>query len=184
MEFRATHKRQRGVSPIVATVLLVAITVVLASVLYVLVAGLGSGATGPRPIALELTALGNLGNPGNVSTWVNFSLTTSQTVTTSEFGLALTSPGGVYVSAGKGGCFATISSCSPGNGWIALLLNPQGDLLNLWNASGWGNGTVSINSSITLGFVAAQSLHVGGSSYILRVTSKAQPTIVGQSSPF
>src|SRR5580658_5028567 len=41
--------RKRGVSPIIATILLVAITVVLAAVLYVLVAGLTHG-PGTTPI--------------------------------------------------------------------------------------------------------------------------------------
>jgi flagellin-like protein len=45
---RWTHRsRRRAVSPIIATILLVAITVVLASVLYVLVAGLTHGTVTP-----------------------------------------------------------------------------------------------------------------------------------------
>ena len=41
--------RKRGVSPIIATILLVAITVVLAAVLYVLISGLTKG-PGSAPI--------------------------------------------------------------------------------------------------------------------------------------
>jgi flagellin-like protein len=46
--------RKRGVSPIIATILLVAITVVLAAVLYVLISGLTHG-TGSTPLG---TAIG------------------------------------------------------------------------------------------------------------------------------
>jgi archaeal type IV pilus assembly protein PilA len=42
--------RKRGVSPIIATILLVAITVVLAAVLYVLISGLTSGGANTVPI--------------------------------------------------------------------------------------------------------------------------------------
>jgi flagellin-like protein len=51
--------RKRGVSPIIATILLVAITVVLAAVLYVLISGLTSGGVGSKPIGSAFTA----GNP-------------------------------------------------------------------------------------------------------------------------
>ena len=51
--------RKRGVSPIIATILLVAITVVLAAVLYVLISGLTGGGVGSKPIGTAF----NAGNP-------------------------------------------------------------------------------------------------------------------------
>jgi flagellin-like protein len=48
--------RKRGVSPIIATILLVAITVVLAAVLYVLISGLTSGGVGSKPIGSAFSA--------------------------------------------------------------------------------------------------------------------------------
>ncbi|MGD0587847.1 MAG: archaellin/type IV pilin N-terminal domain-containing protein [Thermoplasmata archaeon] len=51
--------RKRGVSPIIATILLVAITVVLAAVLYVLISGLTGGGVGSKPIGSAFSA----GNP-------------------------------------------------------------------------------------------------------------------------
>ena len=54
-------QRKRGVSPIIATILLVAITVVLAAVLYILISGLTKG-PGNTPIG---TAVG-FGNPNLV----------------------------------------------------------------------------------------------------------------------
>ena len=47
---------KRGVSPIVATILLVAITVVLAAVLYALISGLTGGGVGSRPIGSAFDA--------------------------------------------------------------------------------------------------------------------------------
>ena len=48
--------RKRGVSPIIATILLVAITVVLAAVLYVLISGLTGGGVGSKPIGTAFNA--------------------------------------------------------------------------------------------------------------------------------
>jgi flagellin-like protein len=54
--------RKRGVSPIIATILLVAITVVLAAVLYVLISGLTHG-TGSAPLGTNFS----WGQPDNVT---------------------------------------------------------------------------------------------------------------------
>jgi len=54
--------RKRGVSPIIATILLVAITVVLAAVLYVLISGLTHG-TGSAPLGTNFS----WGTPFNVT---------------------------------------------------------------------------------------------------------------------
>ncbi len=42
--------KEEGVSPVIATILMVAITVVLAAVLYVMVIGMGGGAITPTPV--------------------------------------------------------------------------------------------------------------------------------------
>jgi len=57
--------RKRGVSPIIATILLVAITVVLAAVLYVLISGLTGGGVGSKPIGTAFAA----GNPTQGKCW-------------------------------------------------------------------------------------------------------------------
>lgn len=175
---------QRGVSPMVATILLVAITVILASVLYILVAGLGSGSTDPRPISLEITLEGSSVQTPGGGTWANFSLNPSQPLTTSYFGFALVTSGGDYLTVGSGSCTAGTQSCSPGVGWIAFLYAPQGAVLSVWNSTGWsGNSTLTILSSMTLGLVAGPALHVAGSGDFLKVVSRAEPTVVGQSQP-
>ena len=67
------RKRQRGVSPIIATILLVAITVVLAAVLYILISGLTKG-PGNTPIGTAL-ALGKPSeNSKGTNFWYNFSV--------------------------------------------------------------------------------------------------------------
>jgi hypothetical protein len=168
----------------VATILLVAITVLLAAVLYVLIAGIGSGSIGPRPISLELSELGNTnGLPGGAA-WANFSLNPSQTLTTSYFGLALESGNAVFIPAGQGNCPSGPASCSAQGGWVAFLSNPEGTIINVWNQTGWENSTVTVLPSLTLGFVAEPSLHILNSGDFLRVTSHAEPTVVGQSSTF
>jgi len=70
---RWRKKGKRGVSPIIATILLVAITVVLAAVLYILISGLTKG-PGSTPIGTALA----LGAPAEASVagkfWYNFSI--------------------------------------------------------------------------------------------------------------
>jgi flagellin-like protein len=70
---RWRKKSKRGVSPIIATILLVAITVVLAAVLYILISGLTKG-PGNTPLGTALA----LGTPAEASkgtnNWYNFSV--------------------------------------------------------------------------------------------------------------
>src|SRR2546428_13154509 len=58
------HKDEQAVSPVIATILMVAITVVLAAVLYVMVSGLISG-PGGTPTAWGV----NIGRSGDQSNW-------------------------------------------------------------------------------------------------------------------
>lgn len=64
---------KRGVSPIIATILLVAITVVLAAVLYILISGLTKG-PGNTPLGTSL-AFGTVGEGSNAANnWYNISI--------------------------------------------------------------------------------------------------------------
>ena len=70
---RYRKNARRGVSPIIATILLVAITVVLAAVLYILISGLTKG-PGNTPLGTAL-ALGAPRESSNaVTNWYNFSI--------------------------------------------------------------------------------------------------------------
>jgi len=106
--------RKRGVSPIIATILLVAITVVLAAVLYVLISGLTGGGVGSKPIGSSFAA----GNPisskcpsgsytanGCLSadyTYVLTIETTGATFASVEFEVK-TATGSIYAAASAGG---------------------------------------------------------------------------------
>ena len=179
-----SRRHCRGVSPMVATVMLVAITVVLAGVLYIMIAGLSTGSTDPRPVAVEFAALGPLSVSTGGFEWENFSLSTSQTLTTTDFGFGLSTSGGLAIAAGTGTCVLNPTGCHINTGWLAFLYDAQGAILDVWNASGWNNGTVTLFPSMVLGFLAAPTLHMNNSGDILKVISKTQPTVVGQSEPF
>ncbi|HTT35145.1 MAG TPA: archaellin/type IV pilin N-terminal domain-containing protein [Thermoplasmata archaeon] len=72
-ERRWRKKGKRGVSPIIATILLVAITVVLAAVLYILISGLTKG-PGNTPLGTALAvAPPNEGQAGT-GYWYNFTV--------------------------------------------------------------------------------------------------------------
>ena len=174
----------RGVSPIIATILLVAITVVLASVLYVVVSGLFGGSTGSRPIELGFGTPEIGRSLDGQTVWVNFTVVTSSALTTAEFLLRLMTPQGVGPLASTGICTNSVASCSPGTTWIAFLVGPSGQLLNYMNAGGWENGTTTLNGATGLGFVAAESLGVVGSGSYLQAYSQAQPSVTGQSPAF
>ena len=177
-------RHHSGVSAMVATVMLVAITVVLAGVLYFLIVGLGTGSTDPRPVAVEFASLGPPGVSIGGYVWENFSLTTSQTLTTAEFGFGLAGSGGLFIPPGNGTCVLTPTSCHLSTGWMAFLYNAQNTVLDLWNSSGWNSGTVTLAPYIVLCFLASPTLHVINSGDVLKVVSKAQPTVIGQSEPF
>lgn len=65
--------RRRGVSPIIATILLVAITVVLAAVLYILISGLTKG-PGNTPLGTSLAVNKPLEAAKGTTNWYNFTV--------------------------------------------------------------------------------------------------------------
>ncbi len=52
MRYNQFIREKAGVSPIIATILMVAVTVVLASVLYVMIVGMGSGSADLAPLGI------------------------------------------------------------------------------------------------------------------------------------
>ncbi len=50
------YEKEEGVSPVIATILMVAITVVLAATVYIMVAGMGSGGTNKLVVGLNYQA--------------------------------------------------------------------------------------------------------------------------------
>ena len=66
------RKDQEAVSPVIATILMVAITVVLAAVLYVMVSGLlGGGAGGTRPVVTFASSVPTGGLSPNITATIS-----------------------------------------------------------------------------------------------------------------
>src|SRR6266540_3917046 len=87
----------RAVSPVIATILLVAITVVLAGVLYIMLSGLLiPGQSGPRAMGVTLTKSGDGKN------WTLTVVSTPPGLTQSEARLTIFAPNGsVFVGTGS-----------------------------------------------------------------------------------
>ncbi len=154
---RARRGRQRGVSPIIATILLVAITVVLAAVLYVLISGL-VGSTAAAPVTLAPSVVP--GTPqGNGSTWyVPVGLTPSASIATTTFGLKVTTTSGTSAMAtavvGSGckiGHAYTAGTTCAGTGaagWYGVLYPSNGTIMALYySVSGSGAWSASVTIS-------------------------------------
>jgi len=127
---RLRRRNDRGVSPIIATILLVAITVVLAAVLYVLVAGLTKSGVS-TPYALEMTSTGPISNVGN--NWTEtIAIAPTPGLTTAMVQLSvLNITGGTWkVGTPAATCFpkttpvAAQATCNVGvaSGWFAYLV--------------------------------------------------------------
>jgi flagellin-like protein len=162
--------RKRGVSPIIATILLVAITVVLAAVLYVLVSGLTkTGTTTPYELSMtELTAT------GSGTTWViTMSLSPSAGLSTGIFGLKISGPVTVNSVAPPAACAAYASPAAKctgvSNGWYGVLVASNNTVAASWNPStqawaGFANGSssVTLNGGYTLEIISYAAITGNG----------------------
>src|SRR3989454_7606302 len=83
------RKDEAAVSPVIATILMVAITVVLAAVLYVMVSGLLTP-TGQGPRVMGV----NIGRSGDGTNWTRVITSTPSGLTTSAVKLTITTSGG------------------------------------------------------------------------------------------
>jgi archaeal type IV pilus assembly protein PilA len=183
------RRRQRGVSPIIATILLVAITVVLAAVLYVLVSGLTkSGASVPYQLGMQSQSA-----TGSGTTYYDvLSLAPTSGLTTSAFGLKVTtSSSTVYptVAASGTGCSISAATNVPTSctgttgGWYAVLVAPSsGDIVALWSGAtaGWtyvSGTTVALNNGYTLWIVTP--IQVAGNSYTISAYSTGTSSVSG-----
>jgi flagellin-like protein len=140
------NTRQRGVSPIIATILLVAITVVLAAVLYILISGLTGGSTS-TPYTV---GFGSPRASGTGTFYLTFPLSVTNDLKTGLFGLKITSPSGVgLASAATTGasCLPTatgtdqFTSCTgTAGGWYTVLTNANGGILATYSGATakWG----------------------------------------------
>ena len=123
------HKDEQAVSPVIATILMVAITVVLAAVLYVMVSGLISG-PGGTPTAWGV----NIGRSGDQSNWtLTFTSIPSSAATSSVF-ITIRNAAGAAVTGATNVPFSTITAA----GYNAMYFSPNtagkvstGDVLRL-----------------------------------------------------
>lgn len=124
----------RGVSPIIATILLVAITVVIAAVLYVIVSGyLTNSSSPPQEVALQDVTFSHTGNPATAY-YITFGQVSSTSgVTTADFGFKIVNPVynsvvnfiSVVIISPRG---VTLAHYTPGAAsWNNTITFPQGD---------------------------------------------------------
>jgi archaeal type IV pilus assembly protein PilA len=160
---------KRGVSPIIATILLVAITVVLAAVLYVLISGLTSS-TASAPVTLAPALVpGGAGSSGTGSTaiyYVAVGINPSSSIATSAVGLKVTTSTSTANLAAVAGAGCTVNSaytagttCTRPTGtgtYFVVLTNGTGKIVATYSTAGW-------SSSISL----------SGGSFVLNVISSA-----------
>jgi len=156
---------KRGVSPIIATILLVAITVVLAAVLYVLVSGLTrTGAS--TPYSLQMS---ELGYPCGATTCTAvLSLIPTSGLTTGAMGLKIvntntqaTQPTVAAVAGCVNAAAATACTVTAG-GWYAVLVSSGGTVAATyagasasWGAYAAGTTTIALTGAYQLYIVSA-----------------------------
>ncbi len=165
--------RKRGVSPIIATILLVAITVVLAAVLYVLISGLTSG-PGNAPL-------------GSHFAWSTPSNTTTKAPTVYAYSIDIASASSVSTSDVSFGLHSANGASLPVAGNIAKiwLNNTQGANVATWTAGGgWApvagfsgalSGGMTLGISASNGLLGDSLIAVGGGSYSGTVASSPFP---------
>jgi len=92
---KVLYKKEKGVSPVIATILMVAITVVLASAVYLIVSGYFSG-TPSKPVAIGVvtstnaTATKFLISSGNISVTSSTPLTITVSTSSSTYTVKIT----------------------------------------------------------------------------------------------
>jgi len=200
---RASHRwrknRKRGVSPIIATILLVAITVVLAAVLYVLISGLTkTGASTPYDLGMAIQTPGGVIGPVNSPSTYYITLTLAPTagLTTGIMGLNVLNSASVAqtVTAASGGCtngittFMTNCLGVASTGWYAVLIyttggtsTVAGTYSTVSGTAGWTNlggaTTVAVSSSYTIMIVSEVAYDNNG--YTLSAFGTGSSTVSG-----
>ena len=152
---RLSRKNKRGVSPIIATILLVAITVVLAAVLYILVTGLlthtsttsSIGLSAGTPAQCTLSGTGG----ATLNTYPVSIASTTSTITTANFGLKIL-PAGSSTPTGAGTATSTAAGTCPGSSptsgsgaWVAVLQSASGNNEAVFDSTGaWSTASTAI----------------------------------------
>jgi flagellin-like protein len=149
------RKDEQAVSPVIATILMVAITVVLAAVLYVMVSGLigGTNTTSKPTITLTVTKITNgasvlVAGIQPTATPSNFKVNI-QNATSSGAGTAQAAP---TTAGGAGGCTTTTASCSA----VSMSDGPRTVVFSItWQNPG-GSGTISQGDTFVITYGATK----------------------------
>jgi flagellin-like protein len=194
---RASHRwrknRKRGVSPIIATILLVAITVVLAAVLYVLISGLTkTGASTPYELGMALQTPGGVIGPINTpgTYYITMDISPTSGLTTAIMGLSVLSSSSVAQTnyAASGGCtngittYTTNCLGTAGAGWYAVLVNSvTGAVAGTFSGGAWTNlgtaTTVALNSNYVI--VIVSTVAFDGNGYTLTAYGTGTSSVSG-----
>ena len=185
---RSWRKAQkRGVSPIIATILLVAITVVLAAVLYVLISGLTHG-PGSAPLGTNFgwgipnNATGVTGTTGcALTTHYCYSIEVAGAgggITTSSVTLALRNAGGATVAWPAG---YTVSLVTPTS---TAAVATYSITTNGWTPVGTFSGAFAPGQSIVL-YSASEAVGQGlFGDYIVAIGGSGYSGTVASATPF
>jgi flagellin-like protein len=138
-----THRRwrqkgRRGVSPIIATILLVAITVVLAAVLYILISGLTKG-PGNTPLGSALALNTPIASAGG--TVYTIGIQPSSGLTPASLNFEVTSSSGTILGTGTTVGVLGVTGCS-----IATYTFST----NAWAAASGGGACAGASTTTTL----------------------------------
>ncbi len=163
------RRGKRGVAPIIATILLVAITVVLAAVLYVLISGLTGGGTS-TPYSLQMSNQGQ-SSPAAGTYFITLAINPTSGLTTGLFGLKITNVVNIGITAGTptATCITyaafTVAKCAApaATTWYAVLVFANSTVASAWGAtSTWSGGTVALNAGMSLVIVTPSAATFSG----------------------
>jgi flagellin-like protein len=192
---RWRKKGQRGVSPIIATILLVAITVVLAAVLYILISGL-TGSSGSKPYTVGFgTGNPSQGTAAPTAFYDEIPVSVTSGLTTGLFAVKITSPTGTGVASGAdasaaaSGCgttptgAASFTACTvtAAQGWYSVVANQNGVVLAVYDSAGWhlqaGQTSLALTNSMEV--IVISSAVMAGSANTLSVYGTSSSSVSG-----
>jgi len=184
------RNRRRGVSPIIATILLVAITVVLAAVLYVLISGLThTGASTPYSLGMSTPAESN---PAAGVYYGVITISPQSGLTTAMFGLAVKTSTGTALAGGTAAvatckaaaAYSTANCGAPATAnWYAVLYwASNATVANVFSGGAWTGATTGVTNSMFLTISSTASL--SGTQDYVTVFATGSSSVSGQSGLF
>jgi len=156
---RWRQKGQRGVSPIIATILLVAITVVLAAVLYILISGLTKG-PGSTPLGTALAIQAPTASAGG--TVYTATITPSSGLTPASLNFEVVSSSGTILGSGTTVVIFGVTGCTVATYTFSSNSWANGPTSGATACAPVGTTTTVLSSGMQFQFTAASSLSGAG----------------------